>query len=76
MTEFVEMPMLPASDASNGGRFSYAVAGSVRSAFELAASRLEEQSSSRVTYVSRELDCSSSLEAANSNADLTDPATA
>lgn len=46
------MPLLPASDASDGGRFSYAVAGTVRSAFESAASRLEEQAGSRVAYVS------------------------
>ena len=45
------MPLLPASDASDGGRFSYAVAGSVRSAFESAASRLEEQSGSRASHV-------------------------
>ena len=51
VTEFVEMPLLPASDASDGGRFSYAVAGSVRSAFESAASRLEEQAGSRASHV-------------------------
>ena len=45
------MPLLPASDASDGGRFSYSVAASVRSAFEAAASRLEEQSGSRASYV-------------------------
>lgn len=45
------MPLLPASDASDGGRFSYAVAGSVMSAFESAASRLEEQSGSRASHV-------------------------
>ncbi|AXJ10163.1 DUF6531 domain-containing protein [Arthrobacter sp. PM3] len=51
MTEFVEVPLLPASDATDGGRFNYAVAGSVKSAFEAAASRLEEQSASRTSYV-------------------------
>ncbi|MDQ0865108.1 DUF6531 domain-containing protein [Arthrobacter globiformis] len=52
MTEFVEVPLLPDSDASEGGRFDYAVAGAVRSAFESAASRLEEHAGSRVSYVS------------------------
>ncbi|WP_461173928.1 DUF6531 domain-containing protein [Arthrobacter sp. Z1-9] len=52
MTEFVEMPLLPHSDASDGGRFDYGVAGQVRSAFELAASRLEEHAGSRASYVS------------------------
>ncbi|WP_146067416.1 DUF6531 domain-containing protein [Arthrobacter sp. SX1312] len=51
MTEFVEMPLLPESDASNGGRFSYGVAGSVRRAFESAATRLENQSGTRTSYV-------------------------
>jgi RHS repeat-associated protein len=46
------MPLLPHSDASDGGRFDYGVAGSVRSAFELAAGRLEEHSGSRMSYVS------------------------
>lgn len=41
MTDFVEMPLLPESDASDGGRFDYSVAGSVRRAFESAATRLE-----------------------------------
>ncbi|MCU1512893.1 MAG: hypothetical protein JWO34_2733, partial [Arthrobacter sp.] len=52
VTEFVEMPMLPASDASDGGRFSYAVAGAVQSVFESAASRVEAQAGSRASYVS------------------------
>lgn len=51
MTDFVEVPLLPASDASHGGRFSYAVAEAVQSVFESAASRLEEQSGSRASYV-------------------------
>ncbi|MCU1520823.1 MAG: hypothetical protein JWN19_1208, partial [Arthrobacter sp.] len=46
------MPMLPASDASDGGRFSYAVAGAVQSVFESAASRVEAQAGSRASYVS------------------------
>ncbi len=50
MTDFVEMPLLPESDAAHGGRFNYAVAGSVRRAFEAAASRLEEQSGTRASY--------------------------
>ncbi len=52
MTEFVEMPLLPASDASNGGRFSYAVAEVVQSVFESAATRVEGQAGSRASYVS------------------------
>ncbi|WP_345147576.1 DUF6531 domain-containing protein [Arthrobacter ginkgonis] len=52
MTEFVEMPLLPHSDASDGGRFDYAVAGQVKSAFESAASRLEEHAGSRTSHVS------------------------
>lgn len=52
MTEFVEVPLLPASDASNGGRFSYAVAEGVQSVFESAASRVEGQAGSRASYVS------------------------
>ncbi|MEQ4521090.1 hypothetical protein ABLI39_17200, partial [Pseudarthrobacter sp. B907] len=51
MTEFVEVPLLPASDATDGGRFSYAVADSVRAGFESAASRLEEHSGSRTSFV-------------------------
>jgi len=51
VTDFVEVPLLPASDASHGGRFSYAVAEAVQSVFESAASRLEEQSGSRASYV-------------------------
>lgn len=46
------MPLLPDSDASDGGRFDYGVAGQVRSAFESAASRLEEHAGSRASYVS------------------------
>ncbi|MHA7145805.1 DUF6531 domain-containing protein [Arthrobacter sp. TmT3-37] len=52
MTDFVEVPLLPVSDASDGGRFDYGVAGTVKSAFESAASRLEEQSATRASYVS------------------------
>ena len=52
MTEFVEVPLLPQSDASNGGRFSYAVAEAVQSAFVSAASRVEGQAGSRASYVS------------------------
>jgi hypothetical protein len=52
VTEFVEVPLLPHSDASDGGRFDYAVAGAVRSAFESAASRLEEHAGTRTSYVS------------------------
>ncbi|MBG6224932.1 RHS repeat-associated protein [Arthrobacter sp. CAN_A2] len=52
MTEFVEMPLLPESDASNGGRFSYVVAGSVQRTFESAATRIENQSGTRASYVS------------------------
>lgn len=52
MTEFVEVPLLPASDASNGGRFTYAVAEAVKSAFESAASRIEGKAGSRASYVS------------------------
>ena len=51
VTEFVEVPLLPASDASDGGRFSYTVADSVRAGFESAASRLEEHSGSRTSFV-------------------------
>ena len=53
VTEFVEMPLLPASDASHGGRFSYAVAEAVKSVFESAASRVEGQSGSRSSYGGR-----------------------
>lgn len=52
MTDFVEVPLLPASDASHGGRFSYAVAEAVQSVFESAASRVEGQAGSRASYVS------------------------
>jgi RHS repeat-associated protein len=45
------MPLLPVSGASHGGRFDYHLAGAVRSAFESAALRIEEQSRSRGTYV-------------------------
>ncbi|MDR6639738.1 DUF6531 domain-containing protein [Paenarthrobacter nitroguajacolicus] len=47
MTEFVEMPLLPDSDAGHGGRFVYGVAESVKGAFESAASRVLEHSGSR-----------------------------
>jgi RHS repeat-associated protein len=52
VTKFVEMPLLPDSGASDGGRFDYGVAGQVRSTFESAASRLEEHAGSRISYVS------------------------
>lgn len=51
MTEFVEMPLLPASDASYGGRFSYFTAGEVKRVFEAEASRLEGQSGTRYSSV-------------------------
>jgi RHS repeat-associated protein len=52
VSQFVEVPLLPYSDASDGGRFDYGVAGAVRSAFEAAASRLEEHAGSRVSFIS------------------------
>ncbi|WP_157731595.1 DUF6531 domain-containing protein [Arthrobacter sp. YN] len=51
MTEFVEMPLLPDSDAGHGGRFVYGVAESVKGAFESAASRVQEHSGSRTPLV-------------------------
>ncbi|MET3902016.1 YD repeat-containing protein [Paenarthrobacter sp. 4246] len=51
MTEFVEMPLLPDSDAAHGGRFVYGVAESVKGAFESAASRVQEHSGSRTPLV-------------------------
>ena len=51
VTEFVEMPLLPASDASYGGRFSYVIAGEVKRVFEAEASRLEGQPGTRYSSV-------------------------
>jgi RHS repeat-associated protein len=45
------MPLLPNSDASDGGQFDYGVADTVKSAFESAASLLEERAGSRSTTV-------------------------
>ncbi|MBP3044490.1 hypothetical protein KKR91_13025 [Arthrobacter jiangjiafuii] len=50
MTEFVEMPLLPESGASYGGRFDYGVAGSARRAFESEAFRLKNQAASHPDY--------------------------
>lgn len=52
MTEFVEMPLLPESDASNGGRFTYSTASSLRTTLRTEATRIEGQAASRASYVS------------------------
>ncbi|NII40584.1 RHS repeat-associated protein [Curtobacterium flaccumfaciens] len=52
MTDFVEIPLLPQSDASNGGRFTYSTASDLRSKLEAEADRLDGQAGSRASYVS------------------------
>ena len=52
VTDFVEWPLLPVSDAEHGGMFSYSTADSVKSAFELAATDLEGKAGTRGTFVS------------------------
>ena len=52
MTTFKEMPLLPESDATHGGRFAYTTASELKRAFTSAASRLRDQAGSRAKYVS------------------------
>ncbi|WIB16297.1 DUF6531 domain-containing protein [Curtobacterium sp. MCPF17_050] len=52
MTEFVEVPLLPQSDSSNGGKFTYSTASALQSKLLAEAARLEGQAGSRASYVS------------------------
>ncbi|KQO84173.1 hypothetical protein ASF17_01090 [Frigoribacterium sp. Leaf263] len=52
MTEFTEVPLLPQSDSSNGGRFVYSTASDLKSTLETEAGRLDDQAGSRASYVS------------------------
>lgn len=50
MTDFVEMPLLPKSDAAHGGRFDYDTASTVHQLFTDAAKNLEGQAGSRKSF--------------------------
>jgi hypothetical protein len=51
VTEFVEVPLLPQSDSSNGGKFTYSTASTLQSKLSAEATRFEGQAGSRASYV-------------------------